>query len=206
MNKLAIYCSMFVLLFICAGSTSKAALIFFDDFDSYNSGVPWYGGGNWTVIEASVDMIGVGTPWDLIPGNGRYVDTDGSTGNAGAIESIGIALAPGDYILSYDVAGNQRNSATDSFDVLVDSGSLVNYTQTAAGNAPFTKVTIPFTVSTATTATIIFDGAGNDNVGLLLDNVGLETVEVAIVPVPGAILLGAIGMACVGVLRKRRKL
>jgi hypothetical protein len=203
MRKVTISCSMFVLLFICAGSTSRAGLVFFDDFNSYTAGVPWPGEGNWTVIEGSVDLIGEGTSWDLQPGNGLYIDTDGSTENAGTIESIGIDLAAGYYVLSYDVAGNQRNAGDDSFEVQVGNGSLVNTTTTMGQSAPFTKVSIPFTVFTATTATISFNGLGGDDIGLLLDNVTLATVDVAIVPVPGTALLGAFGIGFVGLLRKR---
>lgn len=43
---------------------------------------------------------------------------------------------------------------------------------------------------------LTFSGIGGDNVGLLLDNV-------SVVPVPGAILLGMLGLSAVGIkLRK----
>jgi hypothetical protein len=194
--------AVFCMLSLCAGS-SRAALIFFDDFDSYTAGIPWPGEVNWTVTEQSVDLIGAGTSWDLLPGNGLYLDMDGSTGNAGSIESINIALAPGDYILSYDVAGNHRNGGNDSVNILIGGGSLLNATTMAGENAPFTTVSLPFTVATATSATIIFDGIGGDNVGVLLDNVAINSVDGKI-PAPGAVILGSIGVGVVGWLRRRR--
>jgi hypothetical protein len=201
-KKTLIICAVFCMLSLCT-SSSKAALIFFDDFDSYTAGVPWPGGGNWTVTEQSVDLIGEGTSWDLIPGNGLYLDMDGSTGNAGTIESISIALAPGDYTLSYSVAGNQRDAGDDSVIVQIGGGSLLNATTTAGQSAPFTTVSLPFTVATATSATISFNGVGGDNIGVLLDNVAINSVE-NIIPAPGAILLGGIGVGIVGWLRRRR--
>ena len=112
MKKTLIICAVFCMLSLCTGS-SKAALIFSDDFDSYTAGIPWPGEGNWTVTEASVDLIGEGTSWDLLPGNGKYLDMDGSTGNAGTIESISIALAPGDTFQRDRVLSRKRRQGKE---------------------------------------------------------------------------------------------
>ncbi len=41
---------------------------------------------NWDVLDGFVDLIGNGF-FDLLPGNGLYVDLDGSTGDAGKLIS-----------------------------------------------------------------------------------------------------------------------
>ena len=95
MKKILTISIVFCMLTICAGS-SKAGLVFFDDFNGYTASIPWSATGNWTVTGGSVDMIGEGTAWDLQPGNGMYVDMDGTTGSAGTMQSIDINLEAGD--------------------------------------------------------------------------------------------------------------
>ena len=221
MKKLVTICIVFVIISICAGSTQAAftpTVIFCDNFDSENGGVGiknFTGFTNWTVSNGSVDLIGfsgVGDSyWDLLPGNGLYLDMDGSNWDAGKITSIPLSLEAGDYVLRFEVAGNQRSYGSDSILAQVGDGSLLNETISLSDSDDFMSISISFTVDSATTTSISFEGIGGDNVGLLLDNVCLLYNDMSnpggsVVPAPGAVLLGGIGIGIVGWLRRRKTL
>ena len=192
-------------LLLGAAGPAAAATIFYDNFDSENGGngqLNFYGFTQWTVSDGSVDLIPVGSSWDLQPGYGLYVDLDGSTGNAGTMTSIALNLAPGTYSLSFLLAGNQRNSGSDTVQVTMALGSLYSETFTFNGAQPFTLIERTITVdSAANGVALVFNHAGGDNVGLLLDEVKLETTAV---PLPGAVWLLGSGLA--GLVGLRRKI
>ena len=130
---------------------------------------------NWTVTEGSVDLIGTdaaGTAFsDLLPGNGLYLDLDGTVGNAGRLESRAtFTLAPGDYELQFDLAGSQRSFGNANNEVTVTLGDF-SETFTLSNSEPFSTISRTLIITDQTNAKLIFDHAGNDNVGLLLDNV-----------------------------------
>ncbi len=196
---------MLITMAVALVGPAIAAPVFFDDFNAENGGVGqtnYTGFANWAVQDGTVDLIGNGF-FDFFPGNGLYVDVDGSSGDAGKmITSSPIWLQAGTYELSYELAGNQRNSQQETVYVEVHVG-LVSTSHSLPQNAPFTLFTQQFTLDSAQNITISFEGAGGDNVGMLLDNVKIEAISV--VPAPGAILLAGIGTSVVGLLRRRRR-
>ena len=183
---------------------AMAAPIFFDDFNSENGGkeeLNYTGFANWKVTDGTVDLIGNGGKFDFLPGNGLYVDMDGSTGQAGRmISSNAIQLTAGTYELSYMLAGNQRNTANETVHVNVYAG-VSAASHSLSKMDPFTVFKQRFTLDSDQSITISFQGVGGDNIGMLLDNVKLSAV-----PAPGAILLTGIGTSLVGWLRRRRSL
>jgi hypothetical protein len=129
---------------------------------------------NWTVTRGSVDLIGLGSN-DLLPGNGLYLDLDGSTASAGRLQSSAVFnLAPGTYELQFDLAGSRRG---DTNTVTVSLGTVYSESFTVASSQPFTRITRNITVGEAETGRLVFDHAGGDNVGLLLDKVKLRKTQ-----------------------------
>jgi len=180
-----------------------AAPIFSDNFDSENGGIGalnYSGFANWSVLGGgTVDLIGNGY-YDLQPGHGLYVDLDGSTYRAGIMFSRNITVpVEGNYVLSFQLAGNHRNSTTEAVTAMVFFGGLME--------TLFIPSTQDFTTYTRTLhlypgdVNLLFSDVSSDNVGALLDN-----IEIAPVPEPGTIVLLAGGLlGLVGYGRKRRQ-
>ncbi len=202
--KKALALSALVLLAFLPAVPAGAAPTFFDSFDAENGGVSsfnYIGFANWTVSNGTVDLIGNGF-YDFQPDNGLYVDLDGSIEDAGKITSVPINLVQGTYELSFDLAGNLRDyDDVDTVTVQVDLGNLLDKVYSLPKDAPFTGFTETLMVSGPTTVTLSFEGSGGDNVGMLLDNVAVN-----VIPAPGALMLGGIGVGIAGWLRRRRTL
>lgn len=187
-------------LSLASVSSHAATIVFQDNFEAYNVGGSVTNfGGNWTVSNGTVDLVGPGFFGGLALGGGKSVDLDGSTNNAGTFTSRALSLTSGDYVLTFDLAGNQRGG-DDTVNLSVSLG-LAMQTFTLASNVPYTTQTVLFSVSGNSSSNIIFDHLGGNNIGLLLDNVALTRVSE--VPVPAAAWL--FGSAVLGFFGARRR-
>jgi hypothetical protein len=200
MKKLITICVVAGIL-LAFSSTSNALIVpFSDNFDSENGSVGqlnYTGFANWAIVNGTVDLIGNGF-WDFLPGHGLYVDMDGSTNNPGMmLSSSSFDLQPGTYTLTFDLAGNQSQSApADPVTVQMAMGNLLNKTYVLANNAPFATFTETVIVTSPTSASLTFEGssAGSDNIGMLLDNITL-------VPEPATMCL--LGLGAFALRRKK---
>jgi hypothetical protein len=142
--------------------------VFIDTFDAENNGVGALNFSdftNWTVMDGSVDLIGNGF-FDSQPGNGLYVDLDGTTLNGGRLSMrTPLVLDPGVYELAFDLAGGPDNA------VLVEFGGLINETLTLPSAVPFTRIIRGLVLNTRIAAPLSFTDPGNDNGGLYLNDV-----------------------------------
>ena len=193
---------LLILLLIQGAFTSiSQAAMFEDDFDSYQPALNWSGAGVWAVTDGTVDLIGDGTPWDWLPGNGYYIDLDGN-GDPGIL-SISVDLAAGGYTLEFDLAGSNHPSSIHQSDetVHIEIGSILTDDITLAYNEPFDTKSYSFSLAAPETIKISFENTtlNTPRVGALLDNV-------RVIPIPGAALLGVLGLGSAGSLLRRRKM
>lgn len=182
---------------ISLAAPSHATVMLQDTFNGEHGGVGvlnYYGFANWSVPSGSVDLIGNGF-YDFYPGNGLYVDLDGSTGSAGPLTTKQ-TFGAGSYTLTFDLGGSQRGDTNTVEISLGDwSTSLVKYSSDPLHSFSYTFTT--------TGGQLEFQNLGGDNVGAILDNVQLDA-DSAPVPEPGTLMLVGIGLFGLAVYGKRR--
>ena len=148
-----------------------------DDFDSEHGGegqLNYYQFANWDVTKGSIDLIGYGF-WDFFPDHGLHLDLDGSTGEAGRLESrTSFRFESGEYRLEFDLAGSPMSGPNT---VTVSLGRAYSEDFTLAVKEPFRTIVRTIPVRNSTSTRLIFEHAGADNQGLLLDNVKLTKVS-----------------------------
>lgn len=172
--------------------------------ENFNGETPdelnWTGNSNFlpTSPPGTVDLIGVGGAFDFLPGNGGYLDLDGSSGTgnnpAGEITSVA-SFAAGTYTLTFDLAGNRRNAPDQTTRISLGNFSTDISLGSSAGFTPYS-----FTFTT-TGGNLIFTELGPSNQqGNLLDDVVLTAV-----PEPSTwamMILGFLGLGFMGYRRK----
>lgn len=150
------------------------AVLLADDMDDENNGVArtnYTGFENWNVTRQCVDLHGPGSI-DPMPGNGLYVDMDGSCATAGRMESKEVfALGVKTYRLEMVIGGNNQNASTDEMTITLGSWSE---TITVPADEPFNIRTYTIAVTAATNARLILDHAGADKQGILIDAIRLS--------------------------------
>lgn len=186
---------------------ANAGIIFQDNFDleaggAGNSSLNYTGFSNWTVSDGTVDVVANTNGWGIsCAGNaGKCVDLDGSTGNAGVLTSNILLLSAGTYSFSFDISGNQRGGSDT---MLMSLGGFLNESFTLSSSAPWTTITRNFTVTADTSNYIVFNHAGGDNIGIMLDNVSLS--KLTEVPEPSSLVLFGLSLLGLGVLRRKAK-
>lgn len=200
LRKLILGLAAVALVAAFAPASSQAVPIFTDNFDSetltLNGSLS-----NWTVSDGTIDVVGATYPTLCVgsPSPTACVDLDGSSNNAGRITHTQF-VGPGDYLLTYYLRGNARPEyptfSPDTVAVFLGSATV---SHTLPNSAPWQPYSLLLSGYAGGNLSIVFDHAGGDNVGLLLDDVRLDAV-----PEPGTLLLLGSGVTALA-LRRRRK-
>lgn len=184
------------------GGHAFAGVVLADNFNTGPGMLNWPGDSVFTSTSppGSVDLIPVGKDFDLQPGNGFYVDLDGTSGNgnnpAGQLTSKA-SFGPGAYTLTFDLAGNLRGAPTQKTTVSLGDWSV---DLTPAANAGFGLETFTFTTTVA--GNLVFTENGpSDQQGNLLDNVNLTSA--APEPASWALMIGGLGLTGFALRRRR---
>ena len=208
---------------------ATAAVVYSNNFDAENGGntqLNYNGFNGLTVTDGTVDLVKSGDFGIISPGGaGACVDLDGSTSNSGLTSSGSYAFGAGQRVdLSFLFSGNQRGGANDAFQVWfalnASNTGTYGYESSSYGNATYalnasfvgfeitdvtsgfgpTDFTLWFIADNAGTATFAFQDLGNDNIGIVIDNVSLA---IGAVPEPSAWALMILGFGAVGAAARR---
>ncbi len=192
--------------FLVGGTVaSHAVVIFADNFDANGTGINKTPA-NWVLDYGSVDVIGTGF-FPFYPGNGNYIDMNGSTQQSGGIHTANAFnfLAGKTYTVTFNYGNNSNSANNGSTETLVASvlgfpGITINQVGSIAN---FITTSFSFTALADFSSALYFAGSGTndgDNGGIILDNVSLSTV-----PVPAALPLLAAGLGVLGFAGRRRR-
>ncbi len=199
--------SQIAALALLSFQSSFAISIFSDGFESDAIGLNATPS-KWGLTRQSVDVVD--TTWILGCYSGsNCLDLDGTTRLGGRIQSQNFNFAAGiTYTLTFYLSENQRgfDIASDFDEVTVSLGSLGTQTIVLANTAAYTWKAYTIQVTgDGSSGAIVFDHAGGDNVGILLDDVNLDASALAAdvdTPEPASIGLLLSGLALVAMRRR----
>lgn len=185
-----------------AAAAAPAAVLLDDNFDANALALNSVPAG-WSVTGGTVDIIGnigSGGFFDLVPGNGAYIDLDGSTSNAGVLSRSFSLLAGTPYTATFTLAGSRRG---DTNTVEVDFGSAGSSFVLASADGP-SSFSLGFTPAADGSYALSFENLGGDNLGALLLSVRVDGV-VAPIPEPATYALMLAGLGLVAWAARRRR-
>jgi hypothetical protein len=189
-------------LVLMATTSGRADLV--DNFNSENGGagqLNYNSFANFTVSNSvsqggTVDLIGNGF-FDFYPGNGLYVDLDGSGNGVPGLLETKQTFATGTYNLSFDLAGSARG-VDDHVDVNFGPFSQTYFLPSTQGYTLFTA-----TVTLTTPSVLSFQNVEPGNIGAILDNVSVVS---AAVPEPNTLAIVCVGaLGALGYSWRRRR-
>jgi choice-of-anchor C domain-containing protein len=193
--------SVLVIALICTAVSAQASAIFSNGFENppvnpFSTVFAPGAIGPWTVVSGSVDWIG--TYWQAADGNGS-VDMSGN--GPGAISTSLGTVAGQVYTLSFYLAGNPDGGNVDK-QIQVQAGNLNEiFTFDTAGQSLNSMGWILESASFTATAndTLTFTSLEESAYGPALDGVTVSTG----VPEPAGYALALLGLAGIGLLRRR---
>lgn len=157
-----------------------ATVVIEDDVDAENGGQSQPNYTNfrfWDVVVPCVDLHGPGGV-NPRPGNGLYIDLDGTCASAGTIESKQtFELHPAAWRLEIIAAGNSQEEASGPDSVKITVGAENEWMLVLDWDDDFAQFDYNFTLADSLATKVRLEHFGNDQQGILIDAVRLRFLK-----------------------------
>jgi hypothetical protein len=183
-----------------SADVARAGIVLNDNFNAETQGLNHTGLANWDVTSGAVDLIGTNF-FNFYPGNGNYVDLEGTVGLLGTLSSK-TSFAAGSYTLTFSLGGITYDPSAGYGSSRVTTIALGDWSTSISLNWDSGLTSQTFSFST-TGGNLVFQDSNptfNNNVGNILDNVVLTAV-----PEPSTWAMMILGFFGLGFVAYRRK-
>ncbi|TWU60354.1 hypothetical protein Poly51_06290 [Rubripirellula tenax] len=163
-----------LLTLLLTANASYVNADFVDSFDVENGGtgvLDYTNFENFVITAGSVDLLGNGF-FDYYPGNGLYLDLNGTSGGSGSIET-NFDIAPGLYRLSFNL-GNNRDFAAENMVTVSLDGYSETFSRT--GVVSLESIERLITVTSSSRLSFVTPSSDADLGGIVLDSVAVTSV------------------------------
>jgi hypothetical protein len=157
-----------------AASGPGCATSLSDSFESDGCGLGHTDLVNFAVTDGNVDVIGAECGYDFQPGNGHYIDLDGTPCASHSRLESKATFCEGRYQLSFRLAGANTDSDSNNTTTVTFGPYSASFSYPVG--QPFTLTSVTVTLASPSSLVFDHDSGAADCMGMLLDDVNVTPI------------------------------